>query len=120
MKTRRLLLFVGLGFGILLAIAFLVGNGEEPTYQGQPLNFWVTKLGSDEFHGAPKDAITAIRAIGPKAVPFLLEWMPRDHPHSHNLWQPGGPVWVSRSWFWFTEYLAKIVKRKEKKNPDSL
>jgi len=53
--------------------------GKEPVYQGKPLSFWVDKIGQIErYNGAPKDAIEAIRAIGPKAVPFLLEWMP--HP----------------------------------------
>jgi hypothetical protein len=53
--------------------------GKEPIYQGKPLSVWVTKVGQiEEYHGAPKDAVAAIRAIGSNAVPFLLEWMP--HP----------------------------------------
>jgi hypothetical protein len=53
--------------------------GKEPVYKGKPLSFWVNKIGQIErYNGTPQDAIEAIRAIGPKAVPFLLEWMP--HP----------------------------------------
>ena len=53
--------------------------GKEPVYQGKPLSLWVIKAGQIErFNGAPEDAVAAIRAIGFKAVPFLLEWMP--HP----------------------------------------
>ncbi len=52
--------------------------GNEPIYQGKPLSVWVIKAGKiEEFNGAPEDAVAAIRAIGPKAVPFLLEWMPQ-------------------------------------------
>jgi HEAT repeats len=57
--------------------------GKEPVYEGMPLSSWVTRLGSDEIHGAPEDAVTAVRAIGSNAVPFLLEWMPHpgaEHP----------------------------------------
>lgn len=53
--------------------------GPEPVYNGVPLSSWVDKIGKiEEYNGTPEDAVTAIRAIGSKAVPFLLEWMP--HP----------------------------------------
>jgi hypothetical protein len=61
---------------------FLADNpslGEEPVYQGKRLSAWVDKFGENEEYNAPKeDAVAAVRAIGPKAVPFLLAWMP--HP----------------------------------------
>lgn len=51
--------------------------GKEPVYDGKPLSSWVDKVGEIErYDGAPKDAVQAIQTIGPKAVPFLLEWMP--------------------------------------------
>lgn len=66
--------------------------GKEPVYQGKPLSSWVDKVGEIErYNGAPEDAVAAIRAIGPKAVPFLLEWMPHpgaEHPvegYPHDL-----------------------------------
>lgn len=52
--------------------------GKEPVYEGKPLSLWVMKLGENEFEGPPADAVEAVRAIGPNAVPFLLEWM--RHP----------------------------------------
>jgi HEAT repeats len=53
--------------------------GKEPVYDGKPLSIWVNKIGQIErYNGTQEDAVTAIRAIGPEAVPFLLEWMP--HP----------------------------------------
>ena len=54
--------------------------GKEPVYKGIPLSSWVDKVG--QYNGAPEDAVAAIRAIGPKAVPFLLEWMP--HPGAED------------------------------------
>jgi hypothetical protein len=80
---------------------FLADNrslGEEPVYQGKPLSVWVVKLGSDELHGAPKDAIAAIRVIGPKAVPFLLAWMP--HPDAKRPVE-GLPDWSDVEIAWW-------------------
>lgn len=52
---------------------------EQPVYHEQPLSYWVLRLSQEEETGGPRpDAVEAIRAIGPKAVPFLLNWMP--HP----------------------------------------
>jgi hypothetical protein len=51
---------------------------DEPVYRGNPLRYWVIQVGKiEENQGAPEDAVAAIRAIGAKAVPFLLDWMPR-------------------------------------------
>ncbi|HTV43266.1 MAG TPA: HEAT repeat domain-containing protein [Candidatus Sulfotelmatobacter sp.] len=72
--------------------------GQEPVYQGVPLSAWVIKAGQFDYNGAPEDAVAAIRAIGPKAVPFLLEWMPRPGAE-----QPvdGAPGWdgVEIAWW---------------------
>jgi hypothetical protein len=58
---------------------------EEPVYDGKPLSHWVAKVGEIGLDGVPKDALAAIRAIGPKAVPFLLNWMPRpETTHQHG------------------------------------
>ena len=87
MNARVRLLLIGLAVGISLAAILWAGRSavaprEEPLYQGKTLSYWVTRVGrTEEFDGAPKDAVAAIRAIGPKAVPFLLEWMPHLKPH---------------------------------------
>ncbi len=74
--------------------------GKEPIYEGIPLSSWVIKFGQAEsyFHGAPKDAIAAIRAIGSNAVPFLLEWMP--HPGAEAL-EDGFPDWSAVEGAWW-------------------
>jgi len=82
MNARVRLLLLGLAAGISIAAILWTGRSavaprEEPLYQGKTLSYWVTRVGRiEEFDGAPKDAVAAIRAIGSKAVPFLLEWMP--------------------------------------------
>jgi hypothetical protein len=96
MKTRWRSVAVVLGFAILLVAALLVGHRKEPVYQRKPLRYWVKRLGSDELHGAPKDAVAAVRAIGPKAVPFLLAWMPEE-PHR--------PSFFARVWQTCSELL---------------
>ncbi|MGA9779268.1 MAG: HEAT repeat domain-containing protein [Verrucomicrobiia bacterium] len=73
--------------------------GQEPVYQGKPLSAWVDKVGRiEEYNGAPEDAVAAIRAIGPKAVPFLLAWMP--HPGAETPVE-GAPGWddVDIAWW---------------------
>ena len=78
MNSRVRLLLLGLAFGISIAAILWVGRsavspGEEPLYQGKTLSYWVTRAGRvEEYNGAPKDAVAAIRAIGPNAVPFRL------------------------------------------------
>ena len=86
MNSRVRLLLLGLAFGISIAAILWVGRSavsprEEPLYQGKTLSYWVTRAGRvEEYNGAPEDAVAAIRAIGPNAVPFLLEWMPHRKP----------------------------------------
>src|SRR5437762_8030904 len=78
MNSRVRLLLLGLAFGISIAAILWVGRsavspGEEPLYQGKTLSYWVTRAGRvEEYNGAPEDAVAAIRAIGPNAVPFRL------------------------------------------------
>ena len=111
MKRKSLLLLACLGFATLLATALLVGHREEPVYQQKPLRYWVIRLGSDEIHGAPKDAVEAIRSIGPKAVPFLLEWMP------HRQSRP--PAWIIRVWEWCSNLLHIPTPQTPTDIPDS-
>lgn len=94
--------------------------GQEPVYQGKPLSAWVDKVGQiEEYNGAPKDAVEAIRSIGAKAVPFLLEWMP--HPGAEHPVE-GYPQWSSVEIAWWAvgtngksaiPELARIIGRPE-------
>src|SRR5262245_5355239 len=111
MKIRWRLLLVGLGLTILLAAALLVGRREEPVYQGKPLRYWVTRLGSDDFHGPPKDAVAAVQAIGPKAVPFLLDWMPQREPRRQT--------WLTRVWQWCADRHHISTQQQENDIPTS-
>jgi HEAT repeats len=73
--------------------------GKEPVYQGKTLSAWVDKVGKiEEYSGAPNDAVAAIRAIGPKAVPFLLVWMP--HPGAERPVE-GLPDWSDIDMAWW-------------------
>jgi hypothetical protein len=93
---------------------------EEPAYQGKPLRYWVTKVGKiEEYHGAPEDAVAAIRAIGAKAVPFLLDWMPRPET-LHQDRASGTPGWDDVEIAWWAlgtngqsaiPTLARIISR---------
>lgn len=75
--------------GPVPAVPFPALPAVEPTYQGEPLSYWLKKL-QDQIYkgeGTPDDAAEAIRAIGPNAIPFLLNWM----PHPRNL-RPDTPI----------------------------
>jgi HEAT repeat protein len=56
-----------------------LADSPEPTYKGRPLRFWVTELTRHgEFDLNPPDqAATAIREVGPAAVPLLIKWLPK-------------------------------------------
>jgi hypothetical protein len=91
--------------------------GKEPVHQGKPLSWWVFRLGEDELHGAPPEAVEAVRAVGAKAVPFLLEWMP--HPGAERPVE-GYPDWsdVESGWWALGEKgetaipgLARIISK---------
>ena len=54
-----------------------------------------------EFYGVPDDAIEAIRAIGPQAVPFLLNWMPRPETvHQYANRSANTPAWDTLEFAW--------------------
>src|SRR5690349_9969604 len=52
----------------------------QPVYEGKTLSAWVNELqlngvrSSEEYEDSDA-AVEALRAIGEKAVPFLLEWL---------------------------------------------
>jgi HEAT repeat protein len=63
----------------LVAWAWLLRRGErpEPVYQGRPLGAWL-----DDRHATSAgpvvlsdEAVTAVRAMGPEAIPTLLDWI---------------------------------------------
>jgi hypothetical protein len=51
---------------------------KEPTYQGQPLSYWVLRSMGDD--GDREMAAEAFRHIGTNAVPFLLQWTRYERP----------------------------------------
>ena len=71
---------------IVLLLASLI-RPREPTYDGKPLSFWLDQM-DDPQSGQAQDAI---RAIGPKAVPNLLETVRQENTvhqkHYHTFWK---------------------------------
>ncbi|MGZ4975376.1 MAG: hypothetical protein ACXWDN_21665, partial [Limisphaerales bacterium] len=81
--TRLKIIFGGsaLAFAIGLALFIIAEQnlGPEPTYHQKSLRYWVTALADPNqyvTHQEP-EAVGAIKQIGPAAVPFLLDWMPK-------------------------------------------
>lgn len=75
---------------------------EQPIYEGKALSYWVNKLGQqiEGLQGSPDDAVEAIRAIGPAAVPFLLDWMPH-YGNSDPDTSGGNPDWTAVGFAWW-------------------
>lgn len=75
----------------LCGIAYYCFSGaREPVYKGKPLSSWVVQLRdyeSDSGFHPPTDseAVQAIRAIGPRAVPHLLRWLPKPEATESKL-----------------------------------
>jgi HEAT repeats len=78
-KWRKMAMVVGL---LVVALsAFVWWQSWEPEYAGKPLSYWVDQPWTRP--GAYSDCQTAIRAIGPKAIPFLM----RQARRQESAWQ---------------------------------
>lgn len=81
----------------LLVVSFLVSCSNplsrEPVYKGKPLSYWAEMTQDQKLDFGPSaqalEAIEAVRAIGPAAIPYLLKWI---QPPWKNSILPGGAV----------------------------
>jgi hypothetical protein len=72
MKKRRVMLLLA-GLLVVLVVVFVWLREREPVYQGRKLSEWV--LRAYQFNGPQqREAASAVRQIGGKAVPWLLMW----------------------------------------------
>lgn len=74
---KRRVLFGVLVALLLAAFGWQVLGPHEPVYQGRPLSYWLDRqfqTGSYDLPGHSADATNAVRAIGPRALPLLLDW----------------------------------------------
>src|SRR5687767_9709155 len=93
--TRRKKYFLATAlFVLILAIGWLAIPGE-PRHEGRPLSAWVKDLESPQ-PDARKKAQEAIRALGPKAVPFLTESLEQRNSAALRFYR-GNPL--IRKWF---------------------
>jgi hypothetical protein len=117
MRRRSLYLFLA-GALLLVALTPLVIPSREPRYQGRTLTSWLLQARTNQdlpdlllvesagpsTLGTPttRQAIQAIRQIGPRAVPELLDWIKRPNPlmqeelHALHHLLPATPVQTQR------------------------
>ncbi len=92
----------GLIIALLLGVIWLVLSGpHEPVYQRRPLSNWLDQYGTNHWsarHGdLEHEAETAIRQIGAKAVPTLLNMMSaRESPFKTNILGHVPKSWLVR------------------------
>lgn len=71
MRKRRIVLLCT-AVWVCAVAAWLLSQSREPRYQGRPLSEWVIQLVISGNSSDVNEAIRALRAIGPKATPYLL------------------------------------------------
>ncbi len=75
MRTRRKLILVLLGCGVVVAVLVVAFRWHrEPWYRGRSLSAWVDTLDYSQ-NQYPEESQVAIRHMGSDAVPYLLEWL---------------------------------------------
>jgi HEAT repeat protein len=76
------------------AAVWLVRHFSEPSYQGKPLSAWLDQAARDrdigwfgrESSGRDSQPAQAVRAMGPRAIPLLLNWLrAKDTPSRRKL-----------------------------------
>lgn len=95
--------------GLVLLLAAIFGIyaflHREPHYEGKALSEWVDELDT-QYEWRREPAEKAIRQIGPKAVPYLLEWL-KEPQYS--------PIWT-RVDDWLSDHSEVRLHLPEKKN----
>jgi HEAT repeats len=77
-----------IGVTVLVGIIAWGVRPQEPVYQGKPLSYWVDQLGAPRFtHQA--NARSALREIGPQAIPFLLARIRQEHSVFRRFYRGG-------------------------------
>ena len=74
MSNRRIYVLVGIVTATMFLVLFAHRSPPrpaEPTYQGKPLSYWAEQTWVQDLRG--RRGVQALRAIGPEAVPFLLD-----------------------------------------------
>src|SRR5438309_2270534 len=79
-------------FWMLIALVLALGAAllcrfefREPRYNGQSLSYWLTQL-SAGYRAPILAGETAIRAIGPRAAPFLFAKVRASNSAGRRLW----------------------------------
>jgi hypothetical protein len=83
---------------VTLVVLVVPRRQPEPTFQGRTLSRWVMSSTDHEWRMSPTghrvenwfnsvDATNAIRRIGVKGLPFLLEWLAQEDPKLRLTWK---------------------------------
>jgi HEAT repeats len=93
------------GIGILA----LVLRAKEPDYNGKNLSAWIDSYVTPTNYSQQAQAVTAIRSIGPKALPWLLGWSHYQTP----IWQTKLAERFKRLGFdWPTHFIDERSRRR--------
>ncbi|HZV37006.1 MAG TPA: hypothetical protein VFB72_20685, partial [Verrucomicrobiae bacterium] len=81
--TKLRLTLIVVAFFVLAGYATFFFLQREPSYAGEPLSRWMDALGRGEIEVNNTAPQKAILEIGPRAIPFLVEWLKPPKPPSN-------------------------------------
>ena len=82
---RKKLLLLGFTMAAIIAATIFLTRSTEPRYGGHSLSYWVMiYVEKHNDDAATKQADDAVRQIGTKAIPFLVQWI-AEEPHGTNI-----------------------------------
>ena len=72
MGIRQRILLTLAGVTVICAVAWILMNSRQPTFQGKPLSYWLDRYQNVSGYGPDVEADVAVRHIGDAAIPELL------------------------------------------------
>jgi HEAT repeat protein len=82
---KRLTIIIGAGV-LFAAVAIWVGQNDpsgyfslKPKYDGCPLSYWMHHWYLNSWGPVNARAVDAVRSMGPKALPLLIDWIDRPY-----------------------------------------
>lgn len=85
-KRRRIQLSIALILG-LAGLSYCLTPSDEPKHEGKRLSSWLRDICFTPRDQTNTAAVTAVRAIGTNAVPYLIEWVLEGRSNGRKLYR---------------------------------
>lgn len=78
--SRRAWFIIAALVAAVAVTLWLSQQQQQPRYAGHPLSYWVRSLALPKTPGSHRLAEAAVRAAGTNAIPYLVNWIQKEHP----------------------------------------